>query len=472
MSSTQPGRFPRVIAAVVALSCFCSQSPVDLLAADPPRPPANAIPKPGPPATKAPTNPAPVPPGKPTTTLPGLSRTPVAPDTDAPKLTAADWPKLIAEMKAIQAKLAEWDKQFLAEKDDKKKEAISAKAKPEYDRLQFVIMEQIFELSGDAYEKYPADPEAGAFYLQRLLEENDFMEAIKVAGEVLAKNPKNAAATNGMIMALFSNQEFQKAADLAAAADKDGILLPANKLEFLGPAADYVKYWADEQAVRAKEAAAPPEQLLPRVVITTAHGDITLELFENEAPNTVANFISLVEKKFYDGQRFHRVMPTFMAQGGCPFTKDNALGREGEGGPGYVIPCECFKENRRRHFAGTISMAHTGVPDTGGSQFFITQRPTPHLDGPRKLPIKDVERLCRQKPPGTNPENPSQPLAVHTVFGRVIDGLEIVHVLAQGDQIEKMTVARKRKHVYQPFTLPEPKPVTPPPAKPLPAPAK
>ena len=117
MRSPQRSRQVHAIAALVTLSFLGG-----LFAADPP---SNTLPKPGKPASKAP------PTIKPPATLPGLSKTPVAPEIDAAPLTVADWPKLIAEMKAIQARLAEWDKQFLAEKDEKKKEAISAKAKPE-----------------------------------------------------------------------------------------------------------------------------------------------------------------------------------------------------------------------------------------------------------------------------------------------------------------------------------------------------
>ncbi|HEY1066607.1 MAG TPA: peptidylprolyl isomerase [Pirellulales bacterium] len=176
----------------------------------------------------------------------------------------------------------------------------------------------------------------------------------------------------------------------------------------------------EEQAVRAAEAKADD---LPRVKLSTSKGDMVLELYENEAPNTVANFISLVDKGFYDGVKFHRVLEDFMAQGGDPTGT-------GAGGPGYKIACECYAENARKHFPATLSMAHAGR-DTGGSQFFITFTKTSFLDGK------------------------------HTVFGRVIEGQDVLAKIQRidpsrprpgvtADTITKATVIRKRDHEYKP----------------------
>jgi len=162
---------------------------------------------------------------------------------------------------------------------------------------------------------------------------------------------------------------------------------------------------------------------LPQVLLETSKGDVLLELYEDEAPNTVANFINLVEKGFYDGLTFHRVIDGFMAQGGCPKG-------DGTGGPGYRIKCECYRPDARKHERGVISMAHAGR-DTGGSQFFITFVKTPHLDGR------------------------------HTVFGHVIKGMDVVDKLnrtsagVEPDTIKKATVKQKRNHDYKPETMPE-----------------
>lgn len=113
-------------------------------------------------------------------------------------------------------------------------------------------------------------------------------------------------------------------------------------------------------------------------IISTSKGEIIIELFGDSAPQAVMNFIALSKSGFYEGLRFHRVIENFMAQGGCPYSKDNSP-RAGTGGPGYRIKCE-VDNNPRKHTRGTISMAHAGR-DTGGSQFFICFVDCPHLDG-------------------------------------------------------------------------------------------
>ncbi len=109
---------------------------------------------------------------------------------------------------------------------------------------------------------------------------------------------------------------------------------------------------------------------MTRAIIETAKGNINIQFFDADAPNTVKNFVDLAEKGFYDGLTFHRVIPDFMIQGGCPQGS-------GTGGPGYKINCEI---NPNLHKAGTLSMAHAGK-NTGGSQFFICHSPQSHLDG-------------------------------------------------------------------------------------------
>ena len=109
---------------------------------------------------------------------------------------------------------------------------------------------------------------------------------------------------------------------------------------------------------------------MTKVLMTTGKGEIHIDLFEEDAPNTVKNFTDLIEKGFYDDLNFHRVISNFMIQGGCP-------SGTGTGGPGYHIDCEI---NANKHQAGTLSMAHAGK-NTGGSQFFICHGPQPHLDG-------------------------------------------------------------------------------------------
>jgi peptidyl-prolyl cis-trans isomerase B (cyclophilin B) len=137
--------------------------------------------------------------------------------------------------------------------------------------------------------------------------------------------------------------------------------------------------------------------------IQTAYGNMKVEFFETDAPNTVKNFTDLAKKGFYDGLTFHRVLPNFVVQGGCP----NGIGN---GGPGYTIKCELTGANQY-HDRGVLSMAHAGR-DTGGSQFFIchNRERTKHLD------------------------------RNHTVFGKVVEGLDVIDQIRQGDEIIKIVV--------------------------------
>ena len=144
---------------------------------------------------------------------------------------------------------------------------------------------------------------------------------------------------------------------------------------------------------------------MTKALFETDAGTINIELFSNDAPNTVNNFTKLISEGFYDGLSFHRVIPGFMAQGGCPNTRAGSSGMPGTGGPGYNINCEI---NSNKHLKGSLSMAHAGK-NTGGSQFFIVYESQPHLDG------------------------------VHTVFGKTED-MDIVLKLTNGSKIIKASL--------------------------------
>ena len=144
---------------------------------------------------------------------------------------------------------------------------------------------------------------------------------------------------------------------------------------------------------------------MTKALMDTDAGLIELELFDADAPNTVANFVKLAKDGFYDGLAFHRVIPGFMAQGGCPNTRQGAKGMPGTGGPGYQINCEI---NSQKHQTGTLAMAHAGK-NTGGSQFYICFDAQPHLDG------------------------------VHTVFG-LAGSMDAVMKLTNGSRINKVTI--------------------------------
>jgi len=142
---------------------------------------------------------------------------------------------------------------------------------------------------------------------------------------------------------------------------------------------------------------------MSKIKISLDRGDMVCELYDNETPITVKNFLDLISKNFYDGLSFHRVIPGFVCQGGCPRG-------DGTGGPGYTIPCE-VNAQKQFHDKGVLSMAHAGR-DTGGSQFFIchNRQNTQHLD------------------------------RNHTCFGKVIEGLELIDQIKQGEKINSITV--------------------------------
>jgi cyclophilin family peptidyl-prolyl cis-trans isomerase len=237
-----------------------------------------------------------------------------------------------------------------------------------------------------ARDDFKADNYDSAYRLSKLLSDNDFKykQTLLWAG-----------------MSAWAMGDYDNAGKYLKLAQENNMLDDQGEA-VLAQLDKHREAWQKEQAIREQEAATDD---LPRVLLKTNQGDIVVELFENEAPNTVANFINLVERKFYDGLSFHRVIHSFMAQGGDPKG-------DGTGGPGYTIPCECYEDDHRLHFRGTLSMAHSGR-DTGGSQFFLTFRPTTHLDGR------------------------------HTAFGRVVEG-------SDPDKIISATVVRKRNHDYTP----------------------
>ncbi len=151
---------------------------------------------------------------------------------------------------------------------------------------------------------------------------------------------------------------------------------------------------------------------MKKATIETSRGTMVAELYDQDAPGTVANFEKLANSGYYDGVKFHRVLPDFVVQGGDPLSRDLPPGdrRIGTGGPGYTIKCET-KNNPRTHEVGALSMAHAGK-DTGGSQFFLVldERNTRHLNG------------------------------VHTVFGKITDGLDVMRTIRQNDTMTKVRV--------------------------------
>jgi cyclophilin family peptidyl-prolyl cis-trans isomerase len=334
---------------------------------------------------------------------------------------------LLAELAQLQIKYRTADEEKRTEIQQQWKELMAKGEK---------IKSRLVEAAERAYAEAPnADQQITDVLMKQLalkLQQDDYEPAFEIGKLLMENDCRTKQAPTLAAMAAMAVSEFDAAERYfkQAAASGESPLLGRDytdrlaKMFLTGPQ-HFKDSWGREKAIRQREAEA---NNLPRVLLKTTKGDIVVELFENEAPNTVANFISLVERGFYKDVSFHRVLAGFMAQGGDP--RGN-----GTGGPGYTIPCECYKPNHREHFRGSLSMAHTELRDTGGSQFFITFVPTVALNG------------------------------IHTVFGRVISGMDVLAKIQRRDPDDKEAprpdkiieakVVRKRPHKYEPVKMPE-----------------
>ena len=285
------------------------------------------------------------------------------------------------------------------------------------------LVPELEEAAKQAYAAAPNQDRALTRFLAKLVEDaigrDRYETAYDIATLLLENGTEIDALYDAAGIAAFAKHDFEKAEEYLTQANRAGVLSEQGQ-QLYNVADSYQELWKEEQELRKKDA----ESNLPRVKLQTSKGDIVVELFEDQAPETVGNFVSLVESGFYDGVVFHRVLPNFMAQTGDP-------SGDGTGGPGYNIYSEEGKPEARKHFTGSLSMANTGRPNSGGSQFFITFLPTPHLNGR------------------------------HTVFGRVLEGMDVLPKLqrrdpsAEGelpeaDKIIKAEVLRKRDHEYVP----------------------
>lgn len=333
---------------------------------------------------------------------------------------APDFGRVFEQWKELLGKLRKLRSDYQTADADRREEI-----RQEYDKLieQGTVLEPLLMESAEAaYEenpqKYPELPEFLMQVVQDHMRRDNYEEAYRLAKKMLDAGSDQEQLHAMAGVAAYATEHLDDAEKYLKLARQKGAISEIG-LNYLGELPTHRAKWEKEKKIRAAEAEADD---LPRVLLKTNRGDIVIELFENEAPIAVANFISLVEKGYYDGLTFHRVLGGFMAQGGCPRG-------DGTGGPGYNIPCECYEPDARYHFRGTLSMAHAGR-DTGGSQFFLTFVPTSHLDGK------------------------------HTAFGRVVEGMEVLSLLRrrdpgnpmapESDKIIEAKVIRKRDHPYVP----------------------
>ena len=333
-----------------------------------------------------------------------------------------EWQSLDARRQKLHARLKDLQSEFTVSSRVRKLEI-----KKEFERL---INEWKTDLAPKmvklALAKLADDPDSEL--ASRLAEDVADQRQVAAVTERLIKAGKDGGPVLRLAgLAHFHLNDFQRAAELLGKArDKNARLKDPGIIDV---ARDYEKSWQKELKLRKKESAATPETRLPQVRIETGKGNIIVELFENEAPNTVANFISLVESKFYDAQHFYNAQPLRAIEAGDPKTKPNYNKNlsYGFGGPGYTITTEATGDDARMHFRGSLSMVNYGK-DTEGSLFAILRSPRLEL-------------------------NPSAGgLGGQTVFGRVVKGMDVVDKLDNGDKIVKMSVVRKRPHPYKPKT--------------------
>ena len=315
---------------------------------------------------------------------------------------------------------------------------------------QWSELESEFVAKEELLKKGEGDTQAiGTQYSELVKQADELVKKIEAkAKSNLESAPNDATSLRALLGIMFNEAQYQRDARVLKLGDEliaHGInpryFEIAARSERLSIAAREI---FDELIIRQQEIIAND---LPRVKLKTTKGDIVLELFENEAPGTVGNFVKLVEDGYYTDRIFHRVLEGFMAQTGG--FKIDEQGNEIDGeGPGYTIKCECSTPDRRQHFTNSISMAHRGR-DTGGAQFFLTFSRTSGLDS--KLPA-----------------DPSLP--AHTCFGRVIEGFDVLDAITRThidrsspmerkeepipgitkDKIISAEVIRKRDHEYQP----------------------
>ena len=262
--------------------------------------------------------------------------------------------------------------------------------------------------------------------------ENRYADAQALLTENIEQEQRSAEQALIMARCMIAMNQFEDAATLISSVPDDAsdaekmkpqmtsLQAKANRLQ---------KLWENELALREQEEL---EGNLPVMQIETSKGPITVILLENQAPNTVANFVNLSEKGFFNGQKFHRVVPNFVAQTGDPNSKPGETDPVGSGGPGYTIPDESARPDKRLHFAGMLAMAKpsdpansgSALPNSAGSQWYITLEPQESLN------------------------------TDYTVFGRILDGQQIAEQLRKNDEVLAITTVSRREKAYLPNTIP------------------
>ncbi len=371
------------------------------------------------------------------TALFAMASTAVAQDADAQtaedvSAAADDNSELQAQFDAVfeQWKKVLGDMRMLRAESELAEDAELSQMQAEYDALIRKGEDLIPQLRDAAIAIFRAAPNENrqiSSWLTTIVSDyvtgDRYEEALPAVQALVDGASENPEIYNNAGIIAFVMNDYDAAGEYFEKAAAAGVLTGQSQ-QMMSELENYRRFWEREKRLRDEADALTGDERLPRVKIETNQGSIVVELFEDEAPETVANFIHLVESGFYDGLTFHRVLPGFMAQGGCPEG-------DGRGGPGYQIYCECENPGHRKHFRGSLSMAHAGR-DTGGSQFFLTFTQAPQLNGD------------------------------HTVFGRVVEGMDVLAKIRRRDpdkpaelalipdKMLKVEVLNKRDHVYEP----------------------
>ncbi len=254
--------------------------------------------------------------------------------------------------------------------------------------------------------------------LERNVESDRYDQMLELAQLLVDSGYDDPKLNRLMTLTAFASHDFDRFKQFAAKMLDQGDKL-SEEYELIYLNIEQVEQaWESELAARKLDAEGEP---LPRVLIRTTKGDIEVELYENQAPETVGNFIHLVEQGFYNNHSFYRVLTHFMAQTGCP-------DGDGRGGPGYFIHNEAKRPDYRMFFTGTLGMALAQHPDTGGSQFFLTFVPTPQLNNSFTAfgrvingfdALASLNRLDpEKKEEGTPPVTPDEIISIEVLFKR------------------------------------------------------
>jgi cyclophilin family peptidyl-prolyl cis-trans isomerase len=410
-----------------------------------------------------------------------------APEDKGPVLSNEALQKKFAELEKAGERFALLEERFLSTKDKKGVAKLEAELKAfEYqlEKDEIALDKDLSRarkarpsdpipqwLTGELLIFIRAEPEMSFPYFERAkagkldnprmwsglarlhFQSNQFDKALALATRALDQNTKDRRFWDSFHFAAAANEKFDL---VTRRLDQSfGDKKPDWTADIVKEAAYLQKQWEKEAKLRAAEAKAND---LPRVrlfiehrrfavkdgqvttkVESTGKGEVVLELFEDQAPISVANFLTLVDKKFYDGTKFFLADPARIVAGGCPLTKNADPADDGTGEPGYLIPDEFDSPKARSHFRGTLSMVNTGEPKTAGCQFLITLTPQPTMDGR------------------------------FTVFGRVLQGQDVIERITQGrthpdvapfgriipgDVLVRAEVIRKRDHEYKVIKLP------------------